>query len=395
MTEPELAQRQVEPLRILILAHNLRAAGGLAVGRNVISSLGRIRPQHHYGLIMPKNVGYESLDFPRHAEPFFFDRGKGWTRQFLFETFELPRITKSFRPDRVWGLGNFGLRRAGCPQAVLIHKPHYVYGAEFQQRERIQYRLLNAIGRRRLRRSLSATSLVFCQTRTICEHFRKSYQFAGKVSVMPSAVSELTSKGDTSARPTVFERLRGRFVLLCVSKYYAHKNIESLVDLMLRHGEALNDVTIILTVAADQHPAASGLMKRLNDPRLGDRLVNVGPIDPSEVAAYFSHSAGLILPTLLETFGLPYLEAMQFGRPILTSDLDFARDVCGPAARYFDPHDPKSIRDAILELKGSPARRDALVEAGRTRMTSFFRDWDSIVVDAMQEIEGLDAVVGR
>lgn len=389
MTDTGDVQGRIEPLRILVLAHNLRAAGGLAVGRNVISSLGRVRPEHHYGLVMPRNVGYESADFPPRAECFYFDRRGGWTRQFLFETFELPRLATAFRPQRVWGLGNFGLRRAGCPQAVLIHKAHYVYGAEFQQRERFRYRVLNSIGRWRLRRSLPATSLVFCQTRTICEHFRKSYRFAGRVSVMPSAVSELTMKGDARARPAVFERLRGRFVLLCVSMYYAHKNLEILVDLMLQHGEALGDVTILLTVAADQHPAAVGLMKRLDDPRLGDRLINVGPIDPSEVAAYFSYSEGLILPTLLETFGLPYLEAMQFERPILTSDLDFARDVCGPAARYFDPHDPRSVREAILELKGSAARREELVAAGRTRMTSFFRDWDSIVSDAMREIEGL------
>lgn len=389
MTAMSQPQSHVKPLRILVLAHNLRAAGGLAVGRNVISSLSRVRPEHRYGLVVPSGVGYEEVATPLNAEKYYFDRRGSWRRQYWFESWDLPKLAKAFRPDRVWGLGNFGLRNASCPQAVLIHKPHYVYGSEFQQRERLQFRLLNEIGRRRLRRSLPATSLIFCQTRTICERFRQSYDFAGKVALMPSAVSELAIKGDPNKRPSIFAHLAGRFVLLCVSKYYAHKNLEVFVELMLEHGEALQDVTVIVTVAADQHPNANRFIQSLDDPRLAERLINVGPIDPSEVAAYFANCSGLILPTLLETFGLPYLEAMQFGRPILTSDLDFARDVCGPAARYFDPNDAGSIRDAILELKGSPTRRQALIEAGRTRMTSFFRDWDSIVSDAMKEIEAL------
>ena len=51
----------------------------------------------------------------------------------------------------------------------------------------------------------------------------------------------------------------------------------------------------------------------------------------------------MILPTLLESFSATYIEAMFHGKTILTSDLDFARDVCGEAAFYFDPLNPQSI----------------------------------------------------
>ena len=206
---------------------------------------------------------------------------------------------------------------------------------------------------------------------------------------MPNAVSRLSLAGDAEQRPAMFDGLTGRFVLLCLTRYYAHKNLEALADLFLHHGAALRDVVILLTIEAGHHPFARRLIGRLSDARLRDRLINVGPIDQSALAGYYTHCDGLILPTLLESFSGTYLEAMQFGRPILTSDLDFARDVCGPAAIYFDPNDPAAIRDAILALKGSPLMRDTLIAAGSERMQTFFRNWDTIVADAIRELEGL------
>lgn len=379
----------IRSLRVVVPAHNLRASGGLSVGRNVVSSLSRVRPGHSYLMFLPAGVGYEELPKPPAAEIRYVERRGGWPGQFLFESRELPRLVRDFRPDRIWALGNFGLRNVTCPQAVLVHKPHYIYGPEFQRREVRRYRWLNAVGRRRLRRSLPFTQLVFCQTKTACDRFRATFGFAGRTAIMPNAVSRMTLEGDSTARPAVFERLTGRFVLFCLTKYYAHKNLE-LLDRMFREcGVGLEDVTILLTIGAADHPLAKRFIAGLDDDSVRDRLVNVGAITQQELTAYFRHCSGLILPTLLESFSGTYLEAMQFDRPILTSDLDFAHDVCGPAARYFDPHDPRAVCAAILELKGSSTKREELVAAGRTRMTSFFRDWDSVVSDAMTEIEEL------
>jgi len=219
------------------------------------------------------------------------------------------------------------------------------------------------------------------------------YAYPGRTAIMPNAVSRVTLQGDRADRPAVFDRLAGRFVLFCLTKYYAHKNLEVLDRLFREHAAALEGVTILLTIRAEDHPLAKRFVARLEDPALRDRLVNVGPIPQAELAGYFNHSEGLILPTLLESFSGTYLEAMQFQRPILTSDLDFAREVCGPAARYFDARDPASIRDAVVDLRTSAGLRRELVAAGQARMQTFFRDWDSIVADAVTEVEALVPVV--
>jgi len=376
-------------MRIVILAHNLRAAGGLSVGRNVMASLSRVASEHEYLILMPPGVGYEETEKPARAQCLYLKRRGGWPGQWFFERYKLAQLLRHFRPDVVWGLGNFGLPHPPCKQAVLVHKPHYIYGSESQARELRRYRWMNAVGRRRLARSLPGTQLVFCQTQTACERFKQAFSYSGRTAVMPNAVSRAAMQNASRSMPEVFNRLADRFVLFCLTKYYAHKNVEALAEVFERFADDLRDVTVIFTIEPDDHPLAGRFLARIRCGQLPRHLINVGRIAQTDLPSYYANSQGLILPTLLESFSGTYVEAMQFERPILTSDLDFARDVCGPAARYFDPLDPRSILDAILELKSSPTLRDTLVTAGRERMRTFFRDWDSIVADAVKELVGL------
>ena len=62
------------------------------------------------------------------------------------------------------------------------------------------------------------------------------------------------------------------------------------------------------------------------------------------------------MPTLVESFGLIYLEALMFRLPILTSDRDFAHWMCRDLALYFDPMDPVSIVNTIEATQSFPAR---------------------------------------
>jgi len=375
-------------MRILILAHNLRAAGGLSVGRNIVSALSRVGTRHSYLFVLPAGVGYEEIEKPPRSSSLYFRRKLGAAGQLLLEMGGLPRLLRSYRPDMVWGLGNFGLvKPGGARQAVLFHKTQFVYERRHQVGEVWRRRLLNSIARWRLQNALPATQLVFCQTHTVAQRFTRSFRYKGRIALLPNAVS--TVIGNAVDRPAVFDRLTGKFVMLCVTRYYPHKNLEILVDLFRRHSLRLRDVAVIVTVHPDQHPRAPRFLASLKEPLVRDHVINIGPVDQSLLAAYYTHSDALIMPTLLESFSGSYLEAMQLRRPILTSDLDFAHDVCGAAAAYFNPTDTHSICKTILRVKGSSELRMVLATQGSERLGRLSRDWDSIVRDALREIEQL------
>jgi glycosyltransferase involved in cell wall biosynthesis len=77
----------------------------------------------------------------------------------------------------------------------------------------------------------------------------------------------------------------------------------------------------------------------------------------------------LLMPTLLESYGNPYAEAMYHNKTIITSDLDFAKDVCGDAAFYFDPLDENSILATIKQAFSDNQRRSTKVEEGNIRFS--------------------------
>ena len=76
-------------------------------------------------------------------------------------------------------------------------------------------------------------------------------------------------------------------------------------------------------------------------------------------------------PSLLECFSANYVEAMKMGLPIITTDLGFARSLCGDAAAYYSATDPAALADAIAELYRSPEYRSRLVEKGKKQSAIF------------------------
>ena len=97
-------------------------------------------------------------------------------------------------------------------------------------------------------------------------------------------------------------------------------------------------------------------------------------VSDEEYAGILSSAAALVTASLNEGFGLPLIEAMAGGTPVIVSDIDIFREIGAEAAVYFDPQDPSSFAAAVRELEdsGEWARRSAL---SRARATDF--SWDN------------------
>ncbi len=79
----------------------------------------------------------------------------------------------------------------------------------------------------------------------------------------------------------------------------------------------------------------------------------------------------LVFPSLYEGFGLPPLEAMNFGCPVITSNASCLPEICGNAALYVDPYNVRDIKEKIETLLGDPVLRDRLVQAGQLNAQAF------------------------
>jgi glycosyltransferase involved in cell wall biosynthesis len=106
-----------------------------------------------------------------------------------------------------------------------------------------------------------------------------------------------------------------------------------------------------------------------------DRISFTGRTSDAELAVLYSRATALAYPSLHEGFGLPLLEAMQAGIPVLTSNVSSLPEVAGDAALLVDPRDVSSIAAGLRRLWHEPELRDALAAAGRLRAARF--TWDA------------------
>lgn len=145
-----------------------------------------------------------------------------------------------------------------------------------------------------------------------------------------------------------------------------HKNLERLVTAYTANPAA--DHTP-LVVAGHWDPRFTEARQRAA-PWPG-RVHLIGPVAQADLAALYSGAAFFVFPSLEEGFGLPVLEAMACGTPVLCSDIPVLREVAGPAALYFDPQQPEAIGAALRQALSQPELLADLRARGFERAQAF------------------------
>ena len=106
-------------------------------------------------------------------------------------------------------------------------------------------------------------------------------------------------------------------------------------------------------------------------PLSGENLVLAGYVTDSELRALYERADCFLYPSFYEGFGLPPLEAMHCGCPVIVSNGSSLPEVCGEAALYCDPSDPLDIANRVREVLSSPGLRSDLKSAGLKRASEF------------------------
>ena len=102
-----------------------------------------------------------------------------------------------------------------------------------------------------------------------------------------------------------------------------------------------------------------------------NNIVFLGKVDVSEVPYLYEQCDIMFMPTLLECFTATYPEAMRMGKPIVTTDLEFARGLCGEAACYYSALDANDAAEAIYRVATDEEYSRRLVENGKNQLQSF------------------------
>lgn len=165
------------------------------------------------------------------------------------------------------------------------------------------------------------------------------------------------------------ERPHARPFFLAVGNVKPHKNLSGLVDAFaLLRDELPHDLVI---VGKREGFITGDIRVAQRAAALGDRIRFTGYLDDRTLRQYFAHADALLFPSFYEGFGLPPLEAMACGCPVIVSRTASLPEVCGDAALYCDPGNPADIAEKIRLLMSSAALQMEMKERGIERARLF------------------------
>jgi len=184
----------------------------------------------------------------------------------------------------------------------------------------------------------------------------------------------LENLGDAVCRDALIGKWRlvpGRY-LLYPANFWRHKNHANLIDAFRLHTTQEHaDPPLKLVLTGARGTEHDNVVRMARDFGLSDRIVFTGFVSDSELSALLGSALALVFPSLFEGFGMPVLEAMVAGVPVLCSNVTSLPEIVGDAALLFDPNSPAPIADAIARISTDCALRGSLTEAGFHRAAFF------------------------
>jgi glycosyltransferase involved in cell wall biosynthesis len=171
--------------------------------------------------------------------------------------------------------------------------------------------------------------------------------------------------------------------LLYVGNRKPHKNTIRLLRAFALSGLA-GDVPLVMT--GDPDPATAGCISQL---RIESCVRFIGSVTDEQLAAYYRGALALLIPSLYEGFGLPALEAMACGCPVVASKVTALPAVCGDAAIYCAPESVEDIADQICRVVHDRDLADALRRQGPKQASRF--GWDVCGAKVRSVLAGVSA----
>ena len=174
--------------------------------------------------------------------------------------------------------------------------------------------------------------------------------------------------------PMPIETVRARYgiigaIVLVPAITYPHKDHVVAIRAMRHLADRHPETTMVLT--GGEGPFEQQVLREVADQGLSDRVVRTGRIPESAVAALFRHAAAVVLPSRYEGFGIPALEAMAAGTPVVVGDAGALPEVVGDAGTVVPIGDDVQLAVELHRLLSDEDHRRSMAEAGLRRAAQF------------------------
>lgn len=353
-------------MKLIINAAGIRKGGSAQVAISTIRELKKF-PEHTYHIFINSALK-PNIDVASFAENFEFH----WFDWDFLKMRQIPRRAKilsslcdKIAPDCVFTVFGPSYWRPRCLHVMGFALGLYLYPespvfASYRRMQRLKFLLKKHVQLWFFRRDADVLiTEAEDVTQRVKRIFRKKEVYTATNNCSPFF------REPASDEKLLGKKNPGEIRFLTISAYYSHKNLEiisPIVDSLL--AKRIDNVRFVLTLDDANY-------RRIVPEKHRERIINVGFVQPKDAPALYEECDAMFLPTLVECFSASYPEAMITGRPIVTTDLGFARSICGTAALYFEPMCAADAAGKIERLIGDPDLWAELVRNGHEEVQKF------------------------
>lgn len=336
-----------------------RAGGVFQIATNfILNIIGQYSNDIEWFFIVSEDLHqvFKHYEFSKLNNYFVFPSQPDFKCSYIKVRNELKRLEKKINPNVVYSIASPSYFSFKTPEVMrfanawITNPNKYVFSKlNFIQKVRLK---LITYNQRRLMRN---TQYFITQSQTVKEGILSIVNTVPEfIKVIPNVIPSVYLKNKDKI---IFNKRNddNKIYISCVALPSKHKNLDIIPKVLytLREKHRISNVVFLTTI-----PEGSNLFEKLNEEltemNLRESLVNYGYCTQLELIDLYSKCDLCFFPTLLETFSATLLEAMFFNLGIVTTDLDFNRNVAKDSAIYFKPTDSEDAADKIALLINNP-----------------------------------------
>ena len=197
-----------------------------------------------------------------------------------------------------------------------------------------------------------------------------------KITVTPLSADSLASS------TVALQSLAGTEFIMYVGRPLPHKNLGRLIEAFAVLQETYPDLCLVL---AGKKDATYKIHEKMIEKRCIRNVISTDFIEDSQLRWLYENCRAYVFPSLSEGFGLPALEAMLHGAPVISSNATSLPEVCGDAALYFDPLNVEDIAEKIGRVLSDDRLRTELITKGCEQVKKF--SWERMAQQTLEVYE--------
>lgn len=364
-------------MRLLFDALSARDGGAVTFVQSVLPAMRAVEPKLEIVLLWSSRYQADVMRQVRDVAELHDTRlpAENQFGRWMFQQWNMRSLARRYGSEFLFTSSEIGCRNPGVPHVVLAHNfmviaPWHVLLRNMSPGFAVAYRFT---------RQPFAWATLRSADRVICptDAFRRQLVDAfglhpAATSVVPHGVDPVFFEAEQTLPKSRKRARRAERRILTVANFGPHKNFETLLAAVaaLRRSERCADVKLRV-VGSGTAAAERAVREQASRLAVGDAVDFVGHLPVSALPAEYAAADVFVLASRIESFGLPLLEAMAAGVPVVASDIAACREVCAEAASFFDPADAEQLATHVAVVLEDNQTAGLMAARGLQRAATF------------------------